>query len=140
MSNGKRCVRSGGKTTYPDERRAKQALTSIRKRVEETGRGEEYVPTSAYRCTYCHKWHLTSSVSVGVPYDPPPSEPASERTPLEQSEEDRLLLEGIVRRCIATNCGACMHDKDWGLYRIRRGLIAPHKSNTQPTNHEGDAT
>ena len=122
------------KRSFHDEAEAKRGLTAVRQTAPP---GDLNVPVRYYRCEHCHRWHLTSQpvdesrrrLPTDAPVAPPPPPPRT-------LEDEVAALERIIRRCIADNCGTCMHDPEWGAYLIRRQPILP---NNQPTN-QGEAS
>jgi hypothetical protein len=57
-----------GKYSFHDEQSAKDALTRIRQseeRLDESERRTE-IPTRAYECEWCRRWHVTSQEVPGV--------------------------------------------------------------------------
>jgi hypothetical protein len=109
-----------GKRRYRYEQDAKKALT----RIHQTGEKRANTPVRAYPCGMCGGWHLThqdgDGASTAVEPRPAPPQPPP-RTPLEEAEMDRSILEGVILRAIARGDEA-LYDPAWGEYRIRRGM------------------
>ena len=120
MSNNRKCQRTG-KRIFRSEDEAKRALSRIRTSQDH----RDKTPDRFYKCPFCGGIHLTSKtqplgdVVVITEPDPPP-----EADPLDVALFDVAALERVVRRCIAEQCGACMHDPEWGAYLIRKGVTA----------------